>query len=468
MLGELVAGATGGLVLIEDTIECEGRSLLKTFVAASAHRGESVHVFGFEIPEEEFRAGFDPDVTVRLLYQDGFTDPLRWTGEAGGFSGEEFTALGVSGQLARGPAGPATVVLDSLSWLLLRQPLPAVCQALGRIPMAAASAGLRVTRILALLHGDLHPPGLVETLRSLARAVVGVGPAPEGVGSGGDAPRLASMLQRKETGKVLEKVGEGRRRREEALAAGPGVTSWCPRGRRQTRGAGESVPLPRDDRCWGLFETGKQVIQYQTVRYDVLPLSPAARNRLNQVKRKVLVLDLDETLIHSHHDGVMRPTVRPGTPPDFILKVVIDKHPVRFFVHKRPHVDFFLEVVSQWYELVVFTASMEIYGSAVADKLDNNRSILKRRYYRQHCTLELGSYIKDLSVVHSDLSSVVILDNSPGAYRSHPDNAIPIKSWFSDPSDTALLNLLPMLDALRFTADVRSVLSRNLHQHRLW
>ncbi|XP_069776136.1 CTD nuclear envelope phosphatase 1 isoform X2 [Narcine bancroftii] len=188
----------------------------------------------------------------------------------------------------------------------------------------------------------------------------------------------------------------------------------------------------------------RTIIQYQTVRYDILPLSPISRNRLGQVKGKVLVLDLDETLIHSHHDGVLRPTVRPGTPPDFILKV------------------------SRWYELVVFTASMEIYGSAVADKLDNNRGILKRRYYRQHCTLELGSYIKDLSVVHDDLSSIVILDNSPGAYRSHPDNAIPIKSWFSEPGDTALLNLLPMLDALRFTADVRSLLSRNLHQHRLW
>lgn len=64
------------------------------------------------------------------------------------------------------------------------------------------------------------------------------------------------------------------------------------------------------------------------------------------VKRKVLVLDLDETLIHSHHDGVVRQTVRPGTPPDFVLKVVIDRHPVRFFVHKRPHVDFFLDIVS--------------------------------------------------------------------------------------------------------------------------
>ncbi|KAK7909837.1 hypothetical protein WMY93_014521 [Mugilogobius chulae] len=186
-------------------------------------------------------------------------------------------------------------------------------------------------------------------------------------------------------------------------------------------------------RIWGfimyiLRKHLRTIIQYQTVRYDTLPLSPISRNRLNAVKKKILVLDLDETLIHSHHDGVLRPTVRPGTPPDFILKVVIDKHPVRFFVHKRPHVDFFLEVVSQWYELVVFTASMEIYGSAVADKLDNNRNILKRRYYRQHCTLDLGSYIKDLSVVHDDLSSIVILDNSPGAYRSHPVYMLPSRA----------------------------------------
>lgn len=138
------------------------------------------------------------------------------------------------------------------------------------------------------------------------------------------------------------------------------------------------------------------------------------------VKRKVLVLDLDETLIHSHHDGVVRPMVKPGTPPDFILRVVIDRHPVRFFVHKRPHVDFFLEVVSQWYELVVFTASMEIYGAAVADKLDLGRCILKRRYFRQHCSFDQGSYQKDLSAISADLSSVFILDNSPGAYRSYP------------------------------------------------
>ena len=36
--------------------------------------------------------------------------------------------------------------------------------------------------------------------------------------------------------------------------------------------------------------------------------------------------------------------------------------------------------MSQWFELVVFTASMEIYGTAVADKLDGNQGMLNRRY----------------------------------------------------------------------------------------
>jgi CTD nuclear envelope phosphatase 1 len=207
-------------------------------------------------------------------------------------------------------------------------------------------------------------------------------------------------------------------------------------------------------------------LQHQAVTYFQTPLSPASQYRLTIVQKKILVLDLDETLIHSHHDGLVRPTVKPGTPPDFILRVEIDRHPVRFYVYKRPHVDYFLNMVSQWYELVVFTASMEIYGAAVADKLDVNRGVLKRRYYRQHCTLDIGSYTKDLSAINSDLSKVFILDNSPGAYKGYPDNAIPIKSWFSDPTDTALLNLLPFLDSLRFCGDVRSVLGRNLHNYK--
>ena len=48
-----------------------------------------------------------------------------------------------------------------------------------------------------------------------------------------------------------------------------------------------------------------QIIQHKTIRYPAanMPVSQISLHRLKLVRRKVLVLDLDETLIHSHHDG---------------------------------------------------------------------------------------------------------------------------------------------------------------------
>lgn len=40
----------------------------------------------------------------------------------------------------------------------------------------------------------------------------------------------------------------------------------------------------------------------------------------------------------------------------------------------------------------------------------------------------------------------------------HAANGIPIEGWTHDPSDEALLDLLPVLDSLRFAQDVRHVL----------
>ena len=107
------------------------------------------------------------------------------------------------------------------------------------------------------------------------------------------------------------------------------------------------------------------------------------------------------------------------------------------------------------------------FNSGYYKELDKKGNLFRSRYFRQHCTLHYGSYTKDLSAISTDLSSIFILDNSPGAYKDYPHNAIPIKSWFSDPNDTALLNLLPILDALRYVSDVRSVLSRNREAYRL-
>lgn len=75
--------------------------------------------------------------------------------------------------------------------------------------------------------------------------------------------------------------------------------------------------------------------------------------------------------------------------------------------------------ICKWFNLVVFTASVQEYADPVIDWLESERKFFSARYYRQHCTFRHGAFIKDLSFVEPDLSKVMILDNSPLSYMFH-------------------------------------------------
>ena len=128
------------------------------------------------------------------------------------------------------------------------------------------------------------------------------------------------------------------------------------------------------------------------------------------------------------------------TKPDFILPLVMHRERVNFLVRKRPHVDYFLQQTAQWYDLVIYTASLELYGSAVIDMLEKDAKVnFKGRYYRQDCIQEgIQSYTKDLRVVNEDLSSSFIIDNSPNAFRYFQDNAIHIHAFVGAADDDHL------------------------------
>ncbi|KAI2090933.1 Nuclear envelope morphology protein 1 [Ophidiomyces ophidiicola] len=185
--------------------------------------------------------------------------------------------------------------------------------------------------------------------------------------------------------------------------------------------------------------------------------------------QKTLVLDLDETLIHSLAKGGRMSSghmveVRLSTPmttptPDGPTTTLGPQHPILYYVHKRPHCDVFLRKICKWYKLVIFTASVQEYADPVIDWLEQERKYFHSRYYRQHCTFRNGAYIKDLSSVEPDLSKVMILDNSPMSYIFHEDNAIPIEGWINDPTDNDLLHLIPMLEAMQYVTDVRALLA---------
>jgi len=171
--------------------------------------------------------------------------------------------------------------------------------------------------------------------------------------------------------------------------------------------------------------------------------------------RKVLVLDLDETLVHA--------TTKPlkNIRYDMVLDVILEGICCRFYVKKRPFLEAFLNQVCEFYDVVIFTASLRSYADPVIDMIDPKR-LIKVRLFRDSCINRGGFYIKDLRTVYHDLSKIMIIDNSPIAYSLNKENAIPISDWFGDdPSDQALRNILPfLLDVTRFSSDVRSSLMR--------
>jgi hypothetical protein len=63
--------------------------------------------------------------------------------------------------------------------------------------------------------------------------------------------------------------------------------------------------------------------------------------------------------------------------------------------------------------------------------------------------------VKDMSLLGRPMPDSLIIDNSPTSYTFHQENAIPILSWYDDPKDRCLFELIPLLESLAEVDDVR-------------
>ncbi|XP_078455258.1 CTD small phosphatase-like protein isoform X2 [Lampetra planeri] len=155
-------------------------------------------------------------------------------------------------------------------------------------------------------------------------------------------------------------------------------------------------------------------------------LKPVERPLLPELRpldegKKCMVIDLDETLVHS--------SFKPIENADFIIPVEIE-------------------------------GTTHQYADPVADLLDR-WGVFRVRLFRESCVFHHGSYVKDLSRLGRDLSQTIIIDNSPASYIFHPENAVPVGSWFDDMSDMELLDLIPLFEELGKTEDIFTILQRH-------
>ena len=207
----------------------------------------------------------------------------------------------------------------------------------------------------------------------------------------------------------------------------------------------------------------------QTKQKKTFSLSPLHKNTLsiNQnktpiKKEKVLVIDLDESIIHSSFE--------PFENPDYILPIKlksnnnnnIKSEDSNLYINIRPGFSDFLTSLSNYYEIFIFTAASSDYAIPIINLIDPEK-IIKKSFFREDCTLiEEETYIKDLNKFNNnyDLKDIVLIDNNIISFLFQKENGIPIKSWYDDYNDIELYKLIPILKNLSGFYDVRTEIKK--------
>ena len=172
-------------------------------------------------------------------------------------------------------------------------------------------------------------------------------------------------------------------------------------------------------------------------------------------KHKTLVIDLDETLVHSYFD------INPPRKADISFEITIDKKILKVSTLVRPGAIEFLEKMSEIFEIVIFTASLRIYALPIINFIDKKNKC-EFKLFREHCSMLNNGFIKDLKKLSRDLNNLIILDNNPKCYYLNKENGIPIKTWIDDLSDKELYKIIPYLEFLsnENIKDIRPIVNK--------
>lgn len=108
----------------------------------------------------------------------------------------------------------------------------------------------------------------------------------------------------------------------------------------------------------------------------------------------------------------------------------------------RPYSQYFLDEMSQYYEIVAFSVAFPNQLNKLIDILDKKR-LIQYRLFRHHAIKSYGRYYKDMSRLGRDLSKTILLDVQLD--KLSKDNEIQVRPWLGSSKDTVLAQLCPML-----------------------
>ena len=131
-----------------------------------------------------------------------------------------------------------------------------------------------------------------------------------------------------------------------------------------------------------------------------------------------LVISLDETLIHFKSGSIKNN---------------------KGVIQLRPGINEFFEAIKPYYEIIIFSNGNKKYTDLIVNSIDEKKTYIDYRLYRDHCITICNDFVKDISRIGRPINKIVVVDNIPQNYRLHKENGINIKSFYGDKSNDKIL-----------------------------
>ena len=171
--------------------------------------------------------------------------------------------------------------------------------------------------------------------------------------------------------------------------------------------------------------------------------------------RNLLILDLDETLIHSTE-----------TELEYSAAFKVD----RYYVYPRPNLQPFLKFCFENFKVAVWTASSEDYAQPIIDRIFPNPQHLAFLWSNDRCTLKFNwqtgeyQFIKDLKKVKKRgylLEKILFVDDRPENLVRQYSNLIQVRPFLGDRNDIELQFLMAYLSRFVEVENVCPIEKRN-------
>ena len=169
--------------------------------------------------------------------------------------------------------------------------------------------------------------------------------------------------------------------------------------------------------------------------------------------QKLLVLDLDETLVHASEVELDRPA---------------DLQVADYHVYKRPHVDAFIDFAFSRFRVGVWTSSGEGYAQPLVEQLMPGRTP-EFVWSAKRCTTvrdwETGHYSNQKRLAKLKrrgfrLEHIIGIDDTPSKYAQNYGNLVLVQEFIGDPEDDELAILPAYLEHLAVQPNIRSIEKR--------